>query len=216
MYQFEEELAPQKKQQVQMETQIASLRQSTDKIQLLRGEREEFAVLEREQAELQRLVTESHGAAALARDMEARSSFAVDEVSTMRARGELVKVELVAALLTRVLTKVFGENLLQMLMQSSYFAFTFEQTDFWAKCKILVSIAVGLSSALNKMRGTLARTWHLLGPRTDALLIATSTLVFAVSFATVARLTFAFICEFHVWNISTFSCVAPGASTLIP
>ncbi|CAE7496989.1 unnamed protein product [Symbiodinium sp. CCMP2456] len=122
------------------------------------------------------------------------------------------------------LVRLLYENLLQLWLQSSYFAFTFEATGDTAKAKILVSLALGLGVSVSKLpemfsawydemrlpadcRITVYETLRRCGePRRDNICPCVSVLLFCLValgpvLAVAAKVYFAYACPDHVWNI---------------
>merc|ERR1712176_626568 len=99
--------------------------------------------------------------------------------------------------------KVLVENCAQLWLQASYFAVVFEHTSHSAKLKLLASIGLGCASALHK-------SLVLLASLDDACLlfgaVSCVVLIFAMVAWTCAKLYFSYVCESHMWNL-TSGCV---------
>jgi hypothetical protein len=106
------------------------------------------------------------------------------------------------------LTKIAFENMLQLWIQSSFFSVSFEIMSSTAKIKALISMGLGLAVSLSKLLPAFLAVGEVSDGRVSAFAqyVCLSLMVlFAIWIA--AKLTFAYVCESHVWNLSS-GCVA--------
>lgn len=94
--------------------------------------------------------------------------------------------------------KVFLGNLLQLWLQASFFALTFDNTGEQAKIKVLISMLISALQAV-------ARVWHSIG-RLGLVGCLNAILVVVALLWVGAKVYFAYICEDHLWNLTT-GCV---------
>ena len=127
-----------------------------------------------------------------------------------------------AYLRDQIVSKVVGENVLQMMLQTSYFSLTFQYSSLIGKVKLIASIGLGMFSAVSKVLRALVhwpgnlhdicdaiRDQRALYPdERDLAIILVSVLFVVVGFAyIVSKLYFTFQCSGHVWGITT-GCLA--------
>jgi len=126
--------------------------------------------------------------------------------------------------------KVFGENCVQLRLQSSFFGLTFAATAWAGKVKLLASMGLGLVSATYKTLQAIKDTVGLLrqvfndggdgwtfafGGLVLGLMMQFCALVFVAW--TFAMLYFSFQCkESHLFNISQFSLANPMSGCVDP
>lgn len=98
-----------------------------------------------------------------------------------------------------MLVKVIVGNAFQLWMQSSFFGLTFEVTGTEARVKIIISMLLSTITILVRMK--------MVVPKMGAVGLPLAGLsMFLVVWAG-AKIFFAYKCEHHVWNLSTFACV---------
>mmetsp|Transcript_22787 Transcript_22787/g.41452 ORF Transcript_22787/g.41452 Transcript_22787/m.41452 type:complete len:423 (+) Transcript_22787:92-1360(+) len=98
-----------------------------------------------------------------------------------------------------MLVKVIVGNAFQLWMQSSFFGLTFDVTGHEARVKIIISMLLSTITALVRVK--------MIVPKTGALgMLLAGLTVFLVVWSA-AKIYFAYKCESHVWNLSSFSCV---------
>jgi len=110
------------------------------------------------------------------------------------------------------LTRLAQENLLQLWLQSSFFSLVFAFTTNIAKSKSILSMGIGFLVALSKLAPMVSVFVESLGE--DVKKCGGTGwgfmffLIFCafVTFWIPAKVYFAFVCESHVWNLST-GCV---------
>merc|ERR1719213_545143 len=138
---------------------------------------------------------------------QAREDAVMGKLDAASAReAEMIKMEEVEKLdaeekvyfFSLLFVKVFLGNLLQLLLQGSFFALTFTSTGTQAKVKVLVSMAISGLQAV-------ARVWQSLGRL--GLLGCFNALMVILALGWVgAKVYFAFKFEDHLWNLTT-GCV---------
>ena len=104
-------------------------------------------------------------------------------------------------------TKVFCENILQLILQTSFFALVFDYLSVWGKLKVLFSISTGLFSATQKTLDPKA-CLCILSPFSFFCnpVFLSHLLALACIAWSICKLYFAFQCDSHLWNFTT-GCV---------
>lgn len=126
------------------------------------------------------------------------------EVSRLRDRMIQAKSALVKTSLRRLIIKIFGENMLQMAMQASFFELFFEESS--SKWFVIVSVLLSIASAVKQTRQIIKRIFGIHGPLLDVACVCLLICVTLGCSLTLAKLYFAFACKDHVWDITT-ACV---------
>jgi hypothetical protein len=133
------------------------------------------------------------GSNAYSADAIVRNELADREIEERVDHAELVY------LLVLLIFKLLLGNCLQLWLQASFFALTFDETGVEAKCKVLASMSISGLQALVRAR-KIRRS--KIGPVSG---IVTTAIVGLIVW-TVAKVTFAYKCEDHLWNLTT-GCV---------
>lgn len=95
-----------------------------------------------------------------------------------------------------LLVKVLIGNVVQLWMQATFFALTFDEIRPKARNKLLFSMVISVAQAFLRCMNVTAKKPKIGLPFT---LVA----MFIICFA-MAKVYFAFICDYHVWNLTSF------------
>eukprot|EP00747_Dinoflagellata_sp_TGD_P049457 gnl/TRDRNA2_/TRDRNA2_146203_c2_seq1.p1 gnl/TRDRNA2_/TRDRNA2_146203_c2~~gnl/TRDRNA2_/TRDRNA2_146203_c2_seq1.p1 ORF type:complete len:303 (-),score=41.97 gnl/TRDRNA2_/TRDRNA2_146203_c2_seq1:59-943(-) len=124
----------------------------------------------------------------------------------------------VARLALTVMTRLFFENMVQLWIQASFFSLSFGHMGFVAKLKNLASLGLGLFVCFLKVGQMLAEVvkrrkdlckvdeWDCFSVCLGSVMFSMLGAMVVIPCWIVAKLYFAFICESHVWNL-TSGCV---------
>lgn len=105
-------------------------------------------------------------------------------------------------------SKLLFENLLQSLMQASFISLTFDSMDSTGRTKALVSLGLSFATSTHKLIDVTASYWQFRGRSFVLSSVFVGLLYFSylILLWVVAKVYYSFVCESHVWNLSS-GCV---------
>lgn len=127
-----------------------------------------------------------------------KKGFANLEAMESKDDAEIHKVDSAAFThyVALLLVKVIIGNVLQLWMQATFFALTFDEIQPKARNKLLVSMVISVVQAFLRCMSVTAKKPKIGLP-------FTAVAMFIICFA-MAKVYFAFLCDYHVWNLTSY------------